>query len=109
MKILVTLDNGKLTVLNNAMQIVDTLTLQNQPRHLKSSISICIELYDELLQKAMKNRKKDKSFIIKLPYYKADALWNYLNEFEIYFPDTFGIYEKNALNTIKAELHQQLI
>lgn len=108
MKVLLTLDNSKLLVLNSAMQILDTLLLSNQPRPLKSAVSICIELRTELLQKAIKTRQKDKSFIIKLPYYKADALWRFLTDFEIYFPESFGVYEQNTCLKITNELHQQL-
>lgn len=109
MKILFTLDNGKLLVLNNSMQILDTLNLQSQPKQFKSIISICTELRTELLQKSIKTRQKDKSFILKLNYYKADALYQYLKEFEILFPDDFGAYEKNALLLMKNELHKQLL
>lgn len=108
MNILLSLDNNKLLVLNNSMQSLDSLNLQSQPRHLKSSISICTELRTELLQKAVKRRQKDKSFCLKLPYYKADALWHFLTEYEIYFPDDFGHYETNAILLIKNELHRQL-
>ncbi|WP_267402785.1 MULTISPECIES: hypothetical protein [unclassified Chryseobacterium] len=109
MKILLPLDNGKLAVLNNSMQILDILNLHTQPRSLKSSVSICMELRTQFLQKAIKTRQKDKSFILKLPYYKADALWHFLKEFEIYFPDDFGSYETNAILLMKNELHKQLI
>ncbi|MFC3159007.1 hypothetical protein SAMN05443633_107164 [Chryseobacterium arachidis] len=109
MKILLPLDNGKLTVLNNSMQILDMLNLHTQPRPLKSSVSICMELRTQLLQKAIKTRQKDRSFILKLPYYKADALWHFLKEFEIYFPDDFGSYETNAILLMKSELHKQLL
>ncbi|AZA84774.1 hypothetical protein C1637_18505 [Chryseobacterium lactis] len=109
MKILLPLDNSKLIVLNNSMQILDMLNLHTQPRSLKSSISICLELRTQLLQKAIKVRQKDKTFILKLPYYKADALWQFLKEFEIYFPDDFGSYETNAILIMKNELHKQLL
>nr|WP_315032499.1 hypothetical protein [uncultured Chryseobacterium sp.] len=109
MKILLPLDNGKLTVLNNSMQILDMLSLHTQPRKLKSSISICMELRTQLLQRAIKVRHRDRSFILKLSYYKADALWHFLKEFEIYFPDDFGSYENNAILLMKNELHKQLL
>ncbi|UDQ55016.1 hypothetical protein LJF28_04940 [Chryseobacterium indologenes] len=109
MNILLNLDNSKLLVLNNSMQALDTINLQNQPRHLKSSISICTELRTELLQKAIKRRQKDKHFTLKMTYYKADALWRFLTEYEIYFPDDFGSYESNAILLIRNELHRQLV
>lgn len=108
MKLLLSLDNSKLNVLNSSMQILDMLNINTQPRNLKSSISICMELRTQLLQKAVKTRQKDRSFIIKLPYYKADALWHFLKEYEIYFPDDFGSYETNAVLMMKNELHRQL-
>ncbi len=106
--IVIALDNSKLMVLNNSMRAIDTLNIMTTDRQYKTVISICIELRTELLQKAIKTRQKDKSFTIKLPYYKADALYNYLKEFEIYFPDDFGAYESNAILQIKNDLHQQL-
>ncbi|KMQ63018.1 hypothetical protein ACM46_13795 [Chryseobacterium angstadtii] len=108
-KILLSLDNHKLNVLNTGMQILDMLNIHTQPRTLKSSISICMELRTELLQKAIKTRHRNHSFIIRLPYYKADALWHFLKEFEIYFPDDFGSYETNAILMMKNELHRQLL
>lgn len=109
MNILLNLNNNKLLVLNNSMQALDTINLQNQPRQLKSSISICTELRTELLQKAIKRRQKDKPFTLKMSYYKADALWQFLTEYEIYFPDEFGSYESNAILLIRNELHKQLL
>lgn len=109
MKIHLTLDNGKLLVLNNSMQVLDTLNLQSQPKQFKSIISISMELRTELLQKSIKTRQKNSSFTLKLNYHKADALYQYLMEFEILFPDDFGAYEKNALLLMKNELHKQLL
>ncbi|SIT25528.1 hypothetical protein SAMN05421786_11522 [Chryseobacterium ureilyticum] len=109
MKTLLTLDNSKLLVLNNSMQIIDSLVLQNQAKNSRSVLSICMELRTELLQKAIKTRQKDKSFVLKLSYHKAEALLVYLRDYEIYFPDEFGSYESNAILQMKNELHRQLI
>lgn len=109
MKVVLTLDNSKLLVLNNSMQAIDGLSVQDQPKSKRSIFSICTELRTELLQKAVKSRQKDKSFIMKLSYYKAEALWQYLHEYSIYFPDNFGSYEDNAILQIKNELHRYLI
>lgn len=107
-KILLPMDNGKLVVLNNCMASLDGLTFSGIGRQLKTPVSICWDLRTELLQKAIKTRQKDKSFILKLAYYKADALYRFLNDFEIYFPDSFGPYENNTVMQLKNELHQQL-
>lgn len=109
MKISLTLDNGKLATLNNCMVHLDGIVFSGVQRRLKPSVSICVELRTELLQKAVKTRQKTGSFTMKLPYYKADALLAYLNEFEIYFPDSFGVYEENAIRQIKNELGQKLL
>ena len=109
MKILLTLDNSKLVVLNNSMQIIDSLVLQNQAKNSRSVLSICMELRTELLQKTIKTRQKDKSFVLKLSYHKAEALLVYLRDYEIYFPDEFGSYEANAILQMKNELHKQLL
>ena len=109
MKALLTLDNNKLLVLNNSMQVIDTLNLHDQPKNRRSIVSICIDLRTELLQKGIKSRQKDKSYVMKLTYYKADALWQYLHEYAIFFPDDFGSYEDNVILQIKNELHRQLL
>lgn len=109
MKILLTLDNNKLLVLNNAMQFLDSTLVQDQPKNTRMIISVAVELRTELLQKSIKNRQKDKSFVMKIVYHKAEALLKYLQDYDIYFPDNFGSYEKNAILQITTELHRQLI
>lgn len=109
MKILLTLDNSKLVVLNNSMIFLDGLNLQDHPKVNRMILSVSSELRTELLQKSIKTRLKDKSFVMKLSYYKASALLQYLQTYEIYFPDDFGSYEKNAILQITTELHRQLL
>lgn len=109
MNILLTLDNDKMLILNNSMQALDTLVIKDQPINYRTSISICVELRTKLLQKAIKNRQKNKSFILKLSYHQGSALITYLKEYEIYFPGEFGSYESNAILQFKNELHPQLL
>lgn len=109
MKILLTLDNNKLVVLNNAMQFLDTLIIQEHPKQNRMILSVASELRTELLQKSIKTRQKDKSFVMKIAYHKAEALHSYLNDYEIYFPYNFGGYETNAILQMKSELHRQLL
>lgn len=109
MKILLTLDNSKLVVLNNSMQFLDGLNIQDHPKQNRMILSLTAELRTELLLKAIKTRQKDKSFIMKMPYHKADALHSYLKDYEICFPDNFGSYETNAILQMKGELHRQLL
>lgn len=109
MKKLLTLDNSKLLVLNNSMQYLDTVDIQSQAKNFRSIISICAELRTDLLRKSIDRRKKEKSFVLKLSYHKAEALHRYLTEYEIFFPDNFGSYESNAILQIKNELHKQLL
>ncbi|WP_312078396.1 hypothetical protein [Chryseobacterium sp.] len=109
MKILLTLDNNKLVVLNNAMQFLDSMMIQDQPKKNRMILSVATELRTELLQKSIKTRQKDKSFIMKVVYHKGEALLKYLQEYDIYFPDSFGSYEKNAILQITNELHRQLL
>jgi hypothetical protein len=108
MKIEIELNNGRLSALNQCMSPLDNIETESQPRNLKSAVSICKELRDKFLEKAVKTRHNHKNFKMKLQYYRADALWNYLHNFEIYFPDNLGLYEKNACMIIKNELHRQL-
>lgn len=109
MKILLTLDNSKLVVLNNAMQYLDSMLIQDQPKKNRMILSVATELRTELLQKSIKTRQKDKSFILKIVYHKAEALLKFLQEYDIYFPDSFGSYEKNAILQMTTELHRQLL
>ncbi|GAA4156718.1 hypothetical protein GCM10022217_16000 [Chryseobacterium ginsenosidimutans] len=109
MKKHLTLDNSKLLVLNNSMQALDALDLQSQAKNLRWVVSICKELRTDLLRKGIDRREKDKSFVLKLSYHKAEALLAYLTGFEIYFPDDFGSYEANAILQMKNELHKQLL
>lgn len=108
-KVMLTMDNSMLVVLNNSMQFLDSLNVQEHPKQRRVILSISAELRTELLQKAIKRRQKPKAFVIKLLYHKADALLKYLQEYEIHFPDNFGSYEANAILLIKNELHRQLL
>lgn len=109
MKILLTLDNSKLVVLNNAMQFLDTLVIQDHPKKNRMILSLTSELRTELLLKAIKTRQKDKSFSMKMAYHKGEALYQYLNDYEIHFPDDFTTYETNSILLMKSELHRQLL
>ena len=106
MKILLPLNNDKLLVLNNAMHLLDRLMMADFSTEQKMILSICTELRTELLQKAIKNRDKTKSYIVKLNYYKAAAIFHYINNYPHGFEG--GSYEINALMQIKNEIHRQL-
>jgi len=107
MKITITLNYSQLCVINTLMAHLDTITIESQPRNFKSIVSICLELRETLLQKAIKTRNNAKDFKLKLPYYKADALWSYLEQFYIFFE--MGIYEENIRGMIVRDLHQKLL
>ncbi|GAA5096804.1 hypothetical protein GCM10023210_31050 [Chryseobacterium ginsengisoli] len=109
MKKTLTLDNSKLLVLNNAMVALDAFNLQDIPKKSRALISICKEVRTDLLKKAVDKREKDKEFVLKLPYHKAEAIHDFLKGYEIYFPDDFGSYEANAILQITNELHRQLL
>lgn len=108
-KIILCLNNDKLLAINTCMVGLDTLQINGVGKLQKALVSICVELRTELLQKAVKTRQNDKIFPIKLSYYKADALFRYLNEYSIFFPEDFGEYETNLIRLIKNDLHQQLL
>jgi len=108
-KIIMYLNNDKLLVVNNCMSGLDQLQINSVPKAQKSIVSICFELRTELLQKAVKTRLNDKHFAFKMSFHKAEALQKFLTDYEIYFPDSFGIYENNLIRQIKTELHQQLL
>lgn len=108
-KIILCLNNDKLFVINQSMSCLDQLTITGVTKQFKSLVSICWELRTELLQKAIKTRTQDKHFALKLAYHKAEALQKFMAEFAIYFPDSFGTYERNLLEQIKNELHPQLL
>lgn len=109
MKILLTLDNSKLVVLNNSMQFLDGLIINQHPKKNRMMLSLSSELRTELLLKGIKTRQKDKSFVLKMPYHKGEALLQYLQEYDIHFPDDFGSYETNAILQMISELHRQLL
>jgi hypothetical protein len=108
-KVILLLNNDKLLVVNNCMSGLDSLQINGVGRQQKSLVSICFELRTELLQKAVKMRQNDKTFAIKLSHYKAEALYNYLKDYSILFPDNFGTYENNLIELIKNEIHPQLL
>lgn len=108
-KVVLCLNNDKLLAINTCMVGLDTLQINGVGKQQKALVSICMELRTDLLQKAVKTRQNDKIFPIKLSYYKADALFKYLSEYSIFFPDDFGEYENNLIRLIKNDLHQQLL
>ena len=109
MNIAIEIDYQQLIVINNMMAQLDNITFAGLKKNLKTVVSICIDLREKLLQKAIKMRYAEKKFKLKLKYYMAEALYNYLTEFHIYFDDgTLGSYINNTLTIIKNQLHQRL-
>jgi len=108
MEITINLYHSQLGIINGLMEYLDTTQFQGQPRHLKSIYSICLELRETLLQKAIKvrNKPQDTKFKLKLSYYKADALFCYLTNYRFLYP---SIYEKNLIEMIVRDLHQKLL
>ena len=109
MKITLEISPDQLFAINTMMAMLDGLNFQSQPRHLKSTVAICLELREQLLKKAIEKRLQTKAFKLKLSYYKADALWRYLDEFYILFGFATGSYEENVWRQISNELHQKLV
>lgn len=109
MKITLEIQPEQLFAINNMMTMLDGLQLESQPRAMKSMVAICIELREQLLKKAIEKRLQTKSFKLKLSYYKADALWRFLDEFYILFDFAPGSYEENVWRLISNELHQKLL
>ena len=108
MTVTIVIDNSQLIAINNMMAILDTLNFANQGRQQKSSFVICWELRETLLKKAVDKRLSSKPFKLKLPYYKAYALWWFLTEFYILFEFTSSSYEENVWRLITGDLHQKL-
>ncbi|AZA90937.1 hypothetical protein EG343_09960 [Chryseobacterium nakagawai] len=90
------------------MAELDTIEFTGLKRNLKTIVSICIELREKLLKKAISNRTSKKAFKLKLKFYMAEALLNYLVEFDIYFDASPGSYSGNTLTIVKNQLYQQL-
>lgn len=109
MNVILKLEISQLIAINNMMAILDTITFESQPRPMKSTFVICLELRETLLKKAISKRLCTKAFKVELPYYKADALWRYLDEFYILFEFETGSYEENVWRMISSELHQKLL
>ncbi len=109
MNITIEIDYQQLVVINSMMAQLDNITFAGLKKNLKTVISICIDLREKLLQKAIKMRYTEKKFKLKLKFYMAEALCNYLTEFHIYFDDgTPGSYINNTLTIIKNQLFQKL-
>ncbi|MGY5552178.1 hypothetical protein ACXA18_10230 [Riemerella anatipestifer] len=109
MKIAIILNYEKLEVVNNLMSVLDTIKLEEQSRHLKSTVAICKELREKLLHKAISKRGASKSFKIELKYYFADALYRYLEDFSIYWDTPSGSFEENVFLMLRNDLHQKLL
>lgn len=108
MNVTITIDNSQLSIINNVMAELDQIVFNGLKRPLKTIVSICIELREKLLKKAISTKTSKKAFKVKLKYYMAEALLNYLVEFDIYFDSTPGSYSANTLIMVKNQLHQQL-
>lgn len=109
MNITLKLNISQLIAINNMMAMLDTIRFESQPRPLKSTVAICLELREMLLKKQVEKRLTDKDFKLKMPYYKADALWRFLDEFYILFDFAPASYEENVWRMISNELHQKLL
>lgn len=109
MTIILKLELCQLIAINNMMTLLDSIRFESQPRPLKSMVAICFELRETLLKKAISKRLSTKAFKIELPYYKADALWRFLDEFYIMFEFDKGSFEENVWRMISNELHQKLL
>lgn len=108
MNVLINIDYSQLCVINNVMSELDKIVFPGLKRNLKTIVSICVELREKLLKKAISARINKKPFKLKLKYHMAEALFNYLVEFDIYFEAPPGSYEGNTLTLVKNQLHQKL-
>ncbi|AZB17593.1 hypothetical protein EG352_07340 [Chryseobacterium indologenes] len=108
MNVTINIDYSQLCVINGVMSELDKVVFNGLKRNLKTIVSICVELREKLLKKAISTRMNKKAFKLKLKYYMAEALFNYLVEFDIYFDALPGSYEGNTLTLVKNQLHQQL-
>lgn len=108
MNVTIKIDYDQLCVINSVMSELDQISFPGLKRNLKTIVSICLDLREKLLKKAISTRTSKKAFKLKLKYYMAEALLNYLVEFDIYFEAAPGSYAGNTLIMVKNQLHQQL-
>jgi len=108
MNVTINIDYTQLCVLNDGMSELDQITFSGLKKNLKTIVSICLDLREKLLKKAISSRTSKKPFKLKLKYYMAEALLNYLVEFDICFESSPGSYAANTLIMVKNQLHQQL-
>lgn len=108
MNVVIRLDHSQLCVINNVMSELDKIVFQGLERNLKTIVSICMELREKLLKKAISTRTSRKTFNMKLKFYAAEALLKYLLEFDIFFDLLPGSYEGNTLTMVKNQLHEKL-
>ncbi len=109
MKITIKIDYNQLCVINALMSELDKLKVEEQPRQLKSTVAICLELRERLLLRAIKARNNPNKFNFTMKYYMADALYRYLTEYSIYWQTPSGSYEENVFLMLKNDLHQKLL
>ena len=109
MIITIKIDYNQLCVINHLMKELDNIKIEEQPRHLKSIVSICSELRERMLFRAIKARNNPKPFNFTLKYHIVDALYRYLAEYSIYWNTTSGSYEENVFLMIRNDLHQKLL
>lgn len=103
------MDTAQLLALNRMMSVLDDLNFQSQPRAIKSIVAICLELREQLLKKYIDKRLQTMPFKLKLTYYKADALWRFLDTYYILFEFEKGSYEDHVWRQISNQLHQKLL
>ena len=108
-KIEITLDQEQLRTINTMMNILISVPFEGQPRHRKSMLAICLELQEFLLKKTIEKRHSKKAFRLKMPYYKADALWYFLDHFHDFFNFAPESYEENVWRMIHSDLHKKLL
>jgi len=108
MNVTINIDYDQLCVINSVMSELDHVSFPGLKRNLKTIVSICLDLREKLLKKAISTRTSKKAFKLKLKYYMAEALLNYLVEFEKSFSAVRGSYEANTLIVVRNQLHQQL-
>ncbi|WP_395974223.1 hypothetical protein [Chryseobacterium cucumeris] len=105
MKIELKIDRDQLNAINTIMSPLDVINFQSLPRAGKSNLAACFELRQKFLQKSIKQQNNTKPFKVSIPYYLADHLLHYLNNYK----GNLSPYEANVGLMLKSQLHQKLL
>lgn len=107
MKITILINSEKLALINRHMSYIDGVNFIGLPKDYKKIVSELIEIRKIFIKKTLNNLHNIKDFKISIAYHLADALHDFLQQ--ILMKNFMGIFETTALESVRNDLHQQLL